>query len=352
MVIDDEVYATKQIDPELRSAVNEIEPSLLIDLKKYALCECILLSELDHPNIVHFFGVSVANDNIVLVMEYLPTSLTSCLEEYENFPPPYKFSILRDACRGLEYLHTYSPPLIHRDISANNIMLTADLRAKLVDVGSARQVGTTKLDGTMSPCPGALLCMPPEALVENNVYDERLDVFSFGNVILHVITQKWPIPLEAADEDEYADREPLYGDREVKVRQLYIREMGEDHSLAEIVVRCLQSDPRDRPWTGEIVAELEPLCMRYPISNPLEMFEMIVALQLQAAHYPMHQTELEPANAQWLVSDLRLSAMKKQAKIKSKPKQNREAVIQEEDGKCIIIIIIIFVGCYVATKFL
>ena len=220
--------------------------------------------------------------------------------------------------------------MIHRDISANNIMLTADLKAKLVDVGSAKQVGSTNADGTMSPCPGALVCMPPEALVEKGTYDEKIDIFSIGNVILHVITQKWPIPVEET-EDKQAKGIQCYSDPEVKVRQPYIRDMGEDHSLLDIIVRCLQSDPKARPSATEIVEKLEFLCAKYPISNPLEMFEMIVALQLQAAHYPTPRTEIDPAHAQWLVSDLRLSAMKKQAIAKSA--RSKAAAIQEEDSK-------------------
>ena len=323
------MYATKEIDPELQKAAREIEPTLLTDLRKYALQECITLSTLNHPNIVRFLGVSVNDENVTLVMEYLPTCLATCLEEYDNFPPPYKFSVLRDACLGLEYLHSFHPPLIHRDISANNIMLTAELKAKLVDVGSARQVGTTKPDGTMSPCPGALVCMPPEALIEGGKYDEKIDLFSIGNVILHVVTHKWPIPVDNL-EDEPANGQPSYSDPEVKVRESYIREMGEDHSLLHIVLKCLKSDPRARPSATEVVAELELLCGKYPVSNPLEMFEMIVATQLQAAHYPSAQAELDPARAQWLVSDLRLNIMKKQANVKVKPGQDTDAVIQEE----------------------
>lgn len=330
---DDEEYATKQIDPELRKAVSEIEPKLLTDLREYALHECLLLSELDHPNVVRFLGVSVTDDNVILVMEYLPTSLPFCLEEYENFPPPYKFSVLRDACLGLEYLHTYRPPLIHRDVSANNIMLTADLKAKLVDVGSARQVGTKREDGTMSACPGALVCMPPEALIEGSIYDEKIDIFSIGNVILHVVTQKWPIPVEVIEKVQAEDA-PLYADPEVNVRLPYIREMGKDHSLLDVVLRCLQSNPKARPSATDIVEKLEVLCAKYPISkNPLEMFEMIVALQLQAAH-SMPQIEIDPAHAQWLVSDLRLNAMKNQVKTKAKPAQSEDAAMQEKDGKC------------------
>lgn len=327
--IDDKECAIKQIDPELQTAVSEIEPALQIYLRKYALQECILLSKLNHPNIVHFMGVCVTDDNVKLVMEYLPMSLTSCLEEYNNFPLPCKFSVLRDACLGLEYLHTRCPPLIHRDISANNIMLTADLKAKLVDIGSARQVGATKPDKTMSPCPGALACMPPEALIEGGTYDETMDLFSMGNVILHVITQKWPIPLEEIEDRHAEDGQPyddleLYEDLEVKRRLPYITDMGEKHCLVDTVVRCLQSDPRARPSATKIVRKLETLCVEYPVSS---LLETTVSLQLQAARYPTSQSDMEPTHS------LELLVSEKQTSVKTMPEQKEDAVIQEKDGK-------------------
>ena len=320
MSIQDEVFATKQIDPELIKAVEEVEPSLLIDLRKYALQECILLSELDHPHVVNFKGVCVTEGNVTLVMEYLPRCLTSVLETYPNVPPPFKFSILRDACLGLEYLHTYRPPLIHCDISSNNIMLAADMKAKLVDIGSARQVGSSKPDGTMSPCPGALVCMPPEALNENANYDEKLDIFSMGNVILHVITQKWPIPNEEA-ENEFDEGGIIYDDPEVKLRYRYIMEMGQDHSLADTVVYCLQTDPTARPDATDIAVKLEELCAKYPrdIMSVLELMEKAVSNQLSAAAHPASNKPIDPSISQYLVSDLRLHAIKAKAVIKAQP---------------------------------
>jgi serine/threonine protein kinase len=323
VLIHDKTFATKQIDPELTSAVQEIEPNLLIDLRRYALQECILLSELDHPHIVSFKGVCLTDDNVTLVMEYLPRCLTSVLEKYPNIPPPFKFSILRDACLGLEYLHTYRPPLIHCDISSNNIMLAADMSAKLVDIGSARQVGCTKPDGAMSPCPGALVCMPPEALREHANYDEKLDIFSMGNVILHVITQKWPIPSEEAVKGRAEDG-CIYNDPEVKLRHPYIMEMGEDHSLADIVVRCLQSDPQARPEAEDIVANLEQLCAKYPrdVMSVLELMEKAVSNQLNAAASPARNQPIDPSIAQYLVSDLRLHTIRAQAAIKAQEPKN------------------------------
>ena len=308
-MIYNEIFATKQIDPELIRAVKEIEPNLLMDLRKYALRECILLSKLNHPHIVHFKGVCLTDDNVTLVMEYLPWCLTSVLEMYPNIPPPFKFSILRDACLGLEYLHTYQPPLIHCDLNSNNIMLTSDMKAKLVDVGSSRHAGSTKPEGTMSPCPGALVCMPPEALKEQATYNEKLDIFSVGNVILHVVTQKWPIPSEKAVKGQ-VQHDLMYNDPEVILRLSYIMEMGEDHSLTYIVVRCLQSNPKARPEVKYIVTSLQELCVKYP-RDVVTMLELVTAANLT------NNQPYDQAIAHYLVSNLRLHAIRAQAAVKT-----------------------------------
>ena len=184
----------KQCDPALLEAVITVQPKLLIELKKYMLHECVLLSEICHPNIARFIGVSVVGNNASLVMEYIPFTLTKCLEAYLDFPVPFKYRILRDVCHALAFLHGQTPSLIHRDLSTNNIMLTLDMSAKIIDVGSAICPGTRNATGWMSAWPGALVCMPPEAKKIEAFYDQKLDIFSLGIVMIHVLAQKWPIP--------------------------------------------------------------------------------------------------------------------------------------------------------------
>ena len=87
--------------------------------------ECHLLSR---PNIVQFIGIYFENDSAqvpILVMEYLPVNLTSCIKECDRIlPKEIIFSILRDIALGLHYLHNQSPPIAHRDLSSNNVLLT------------------------------------------------------------------------------------------------------------------------------------------------------------------------------------------------------------------------------------
>ena len=92
------------------------------------------MSKLSHPNLVQFLGVCFERspdgnrDIPILVMELLPMSLTQYLEKYDNIPRSIKNSILLDVSLGLLYLHNQSPPIAHRDLTANNVLLTSGLK--------------------------------------------------------------------------------------------------------------------------------------------------------------------------------------------------------------------------------
>ena len=107
--------------------------------------ECSLLSELRHPHLVQFLGICfVDTSNLpILVMEYLPYCLDSLLDpeedaERKNIPLALKRSILCDVARGLSYFHSHVPPIIHRDLTAKNVLLTSAMTAKIADLGVAR----------------------------------------------------------------------------------------------------------------------------------------------------------------------------------------------------------------------
>ena len=165
--------------------------------------ECIRVSELRHPNIVQLLGVDYDEKSITLVMELLPLSLSECLERYENIPYFIKNSILLDVALGLNYLHKQTPPIIHRDLSTNNVLLTSSLQAKIADFGVARALkyrNDGALDSPYEPMtmvPGNQFVMPPEALIKAidesgkalAVYDTKLDCYSFGNMIVQVVLQ-------------------------------------------------------------------------------------------------------------------------------------------------------------------
>ena len=71
----------------------------------------------------------------VLVMEMMEYNLTTLLEKSQNIPMYVKLSVLQDVSRGVHYLHTLNPPVIHADLKSNNIVMTSSLVAKLYNFG-------------------------------------------------------------------------------------------------------------------------------------------------------------------------------------------------------------------------
>ena len=158
--------------------------------------ECQLMSDLRHPNITLFLGVCfLPNCQLpVLLMERLDGSLDDLLETVPNIPLALKRSMLEDVSRGLLYLHKHSPQIVHRDLTAKNVLLTSSLVAKITDFGNSRIVNLQpgQLARTFSRLPGTLVYMPPEALSASPRYGPSLDVFSFGHLALFTLTQVRP----------------------------------------------------------------------------------------------------------------------------------------------------------------
>jgi serine/threonine protein kinase len=121
-------------------------------------------------------------------MERLDGNLDDLIETVPNIPLALKRSILEDVSRGLLYLHKHTPQIIHRDLTAKNVLLTSSFVAKITDFGNSRIVNLQpgQLARTLSRLPGTMLYMPPEALEASSRYGPSLDVFSFGHLALFV----------------------------------------------------------------------------------------------------------------------------------------------------------------------
>ena len=216
--------------------------------------ECSLLSKLKHPNIVQFLGVYDDKGDDVLVMEYMPMDLAKCLDTWKEqnyiIPLPIKLSILQDVTNGLRHLHSLAPPIIHRDLTAANILLTSDMRAKIADLGVSKVFDLKEMlkVNHMTKAPGTPAYMPPEALVPEPKYDVKLDIFSFGVLTLYIANQEFP------DTDEMSLTEDAVRQKIVQItkRQHWIDKMGEDHPLCPILVQCLQDLPEARPTTRKL----------------------------------------------------------------------------------------------------
>ena len=239
-----------------------------VDMADRFKMECIQMSKVRHPNIVLFLGVFFRQDRDfpTLVMEHLPMCLDTCLATYSNLPPYVKNNILLDVAKGLQYLHGID--LIHRDLTAKNILIGHNLRAKIADLGVARII-SADISGqfqTFTEVPGNAKYMPPEAFKRGSSdevkYDHRLDVFSYGNLVINTITHKWPDPAGTA-----------FMQSEIVRRNKDLNRMGENHPLRPLAERCLSDDPDNRPTVVDIISELGRVITNNPapFRNTMEL---------------------------------------------------------------------------------
>ena len=215
--------------------------------------ECSLLSDIRHPHVVQFLGICFFPDSQLpaLVMERLHVSLDELLETMPDIPLFTKLSILEDVARGLVFLHNRSPVIIHRDLTARNVLLTAGMTAKIADLGNSRiaslrpdQVAQTMTMGI----PGTLVYMPPEASTQH--YGPPLDLFSFGHLSLFAATQVFPGDLKPPTYFDAIARK-VTGRTELDRREVYVstlKEMlGGSHAMVLFIKGCLAYEPEKRP---------------------------------------------------------------------------------------------------------
>ena len=223
--------------------------------------ECVLLSQTNHPNIVKFIGVLHCQDkfDLTLILEQLSTDLQRFLTRVANIPLSTKISILHDVSCGLLYLHERS--IIHRDLSAGNILLTTDSRAKIADLGVSRIFDRSL--SQLSKLPGTLAYMPPEALQDVSKYDESLDVFSCGVLALYVAIQEFP----EFSWSHVPDAIMAKGEGEIYKRRSWIDKMNtKQPELSSLVLWCFQDDPMKRPSTFCLNILLNEMRRDYPFS--------------------------------------------------------------------------------------
>ena len=253
--------------------------------------ELIMMTELHHCNIVQCKGVSLLVDQPlpVLLMERLVSSLHAYLLHPDNsdLSVGRKVSIFRDTASGLDYLHSHTPAIIHRDLTAKNVLLDSELRAKIADFGNSRimDLDPESSPETLTSLPGTLEYMPPEAQGCKVTYDPSLDVFSFGHLSLFTITQTPVRPLLPPNYHDSSGE--LRARSEVKRRVQFVEAaeqlLSENQSLVALIKQCLHNQPAQRPHTGELLTRLQEMTPgEWSLSSP-SLSPMILTLLLSTS---------------------------------------------------------------------
>ena len=198
--------------------------------------EMNMAARIRHPNLLQFIGATLEGEMVILT-ELMPTSLRKELEkESQHLSMTVLTSICMDVARALNYLHLMRPdPIIHRDISSANVLLeplpNSCWRAKVADYGSINL-----LHKVQTTVPGNPTYAAPEASKDPQQQSPKMDIFSFGVLIIEMLTGVLPPP-EERFRLMSSIKHPLF---------------------LSLVRRCLKQKIQDRPTASDIIAEFNP----------------------------------------------------------------------------------------------
>ncbi|KAL0674968.1 hypothetical protein Bca4012_002949 [Brassica carinata] len=228
--------------------------------------EIELLSRVHHKNVVRLLGFCFDRREQMLVYEYIPNgSLRDSLSGKSGIRLDWtrRLKIALGSGKGLAYLHELAdPPIIHRDIKSNNILLDENLTAKVADFGLSKIVGDPEKTHVTTQVKGTMGYLDPEYYMTNQL-TEKSDVYGFGVVMLELLTGKSPI-----ERGKYVVREVKT--KMNKTRSLYdLQELMDTTIIAsssnlkgfekyvDLALRCVEEEGVNRPSMGEVVKEIE-----------------------------------------------------------------------------------------------
>ncbi|GJX40162.1 LRR receptor-like serine/threonine-protein kinase RCH1 [Tanacetum coccineum] len=262
-----EVIAVKKLWPTTMAAAycqNDGGPSSMV--RDSFSTEVKTLGLIRHKNIVRFLGCCWNRNTRLLMYDYMPNgSLGSVLHENNGCCLEWnlRYQIILGSAQGLAYLHhDCKPPIVHRDIKANNILIGLDFEPYIADFGLAKLVDDRDFARSSSTVAGSFGYIAPEIGYMMKV-TEKSDVYSFGVVMLEVLTGKQPIDPTIEDGLHIVDWvRSKRGAVEVLDRSLQARpdpEIEEMMQTLGVALLCVAPAPDDRPSMKDVEAMLKEI---------------------------------------------------------------------------------------------
>ncbi|KAM5583765.1 wall-associated receptor kinase-like 1 [Rosa sericea] len=232
--------------------------------------EVVILSQINHRNVVQLLGCCLENEVPLLVYEFIPNgTLSKYIQgQIEEFPLTWKIRlrIATEIAGALFYLHSAASfPIFHRDIKSTNILLDEKYRAKVADFGTSRSVGIDQTHLTTCVL-GTFGYMDPEYF-HSSQFTEKSDVYSFGVVLVELLTGQKPVSAVTKSQEEFRNLAShfitsMQEDSLYEILDARVLKEGSETDIkvvANLAKRCLNVNGRNRPTMREVTAELESI---------------------------------------------------------------------------------------------
>lgn len=219
--------------------------------------ECNKLSRIRHPNVVQLLGVTMDQETRLpsIVMELMHESLTQLLRRTTSLPLYHEINICHDIAKALAYLHNgFAPPMVHRDLSSNNILISKDYHAKVTDLGVSKFEASSFFQRMANtPAPGTMAYMAPEVRKAPADCSPAMDVFAFGVIVVQIHTHKFPSPGAEQEKSKFGLPKAV---PEVERRHNHIKLLGRNYTLKPLAVDCIKNSSKSRPNALDVCSEL------------------------------------------------------------------------------------------------
>ncbi|XP_057469486.1 putative wall-associated receptor kinase-like 16 [Actinidia eriantha] len=231
--------------------------------------EIIILSQINHTNVVKLLGCCLETQVPLLVYEFVingtlydhihTKSRSTSSITWEN-----RLRIATETAGVLSYLHSdANPPIIHRDIKSNNILLDENYTAKVSDFGASRLFPTDQTQLT-TLVQGTLGYLDPEYF-QTSQLTEKSDVYSFGVLLVELLTGKEALSYDRPEKERNIAMyfvSSLKEDRLLEIVDQQVIREGKAEKLEEFSIvakRCLEVKGDERPTMKEVAMELQGL---------------------------------------------------------------------------------------------
>ncbi|XP_037454243.1 cysteine-rich receptor-like protein kinase 15 [Triticum dicoccoides] len=227
--------------------------------------EIKLIASLQHKNLVRLLGCCIKGKERILVYEFLPSG---SLEEFifgagAKQSWPMRRHIIQGITEGLLYMHDYAHEcIVHRDLKPSNILLDHEMNPKISDFGIARICLSNVTESNTTTAMGTFGYIAPE-YCSQSVYSTRSDVFSFGIIVLEIISGKRAIGSYQLSGRSYELRKYAWQLwREQRCDELVDDSLGEEYPemdvmrCIQIALLCVQDVAEDRPTMHDVMTML------------------------------------------------------------------------------------------------